>query len=196
MIFYSIVSSAQALSLPRLPYKIIIGKDTFETSSEIERTPQYGWQTIADSFRINTYLFKGEKSEICYPKRIDTSYGIDLFDPYKADTIIDTSDHISLNRMIDTISVRQLKELLSEEIEVYEGDIKLKLNGFGILIISKDGRSFSFNYDQKRMAGNDPLILKTMKRLSFPFYLIMRDITFYDNKIFRQTLGRIGWKIE
>lgn len=216
------IGFAQKVALPEKPYILVIGKDTFITQTIIETAPDLsglmtsgnnlsdirlnlkikddtvGHKPIyanGDSLRVWTYLFKGEKYTINFPQRIDTVKGIDLFTGDQS-LQIDTTDHIEINRLIDTLTIGELNKLLDTEIEVFYGRKKLKVRRISVLFIWPNGRTYGTNYEETKI-GSYPTIKEAVKTISPNGYIVLNRVWFDDERKKQNGIsGKIGWKIK
>ncbi len=216
--FWTVFTQAQKLKLPDKPYVLAIGKYKFVSETVIERSPDLsqgflsenfgGLQTElpgdtakqepvyvnGDSLRTWTYLFQYDTFRINYPQRIqkvrvrsilsDTSY-----------IRYDTTNHIEINKLVDTISIEQLDKLLYSEIQIYNGTKKLKVRRIGIRLVWQDGKQFYTNYEKKRIADYPKMVERT-RSLSPNGYIIIDSVWFYNLENEQDEMsGAIGWII-
>jgi hypothetical protein len=195
---------AQKLAFPKKPYVIVLGKDSLVTRTIIEKAPglyeNYTLENKAvyanvDSLRVWTYLFKDEKYTISFPERMDTVYGIDLSTGGNL-TWIDSTDHIDINKLIDSFSAGKLHRLLNTEVKVFYGTQKLKIRRLRVMLVSSTGKTFEYDCAGTKirnctLTGND---LKTILPNG---YLILNRIWFYDEKNKPNGISqKIAWKTE
>jgi hypothetical protein len=216
--FWTVFTQAQKLKLPEKPYILSIGKYKFVSETVIERSPdlsqgfssenfgglqmEFPGDTTkqepvyvnGDSLRTWTYLFQYDTFRINYSQRIqkvrvrsilsDTSY-----------IRFDTTDHIDINKLVDTINIEELDKLLHSEIKIHNGTKKLKVRRIGIRLVWQDGKQFFTNYEKKRIVDY-PKMLERAKSLSPKGYLIIDSVWFYNlEKEQDEMSGAIGWLI-
>jgi hypothetical protein len=218
IVFSSTVVQSQKLKLPEKLYVLVIGKYKFSSETVIEKSPdlsqgfasenfgglqlEMSKDTIksrpiylnGDSLRTWTYLFQNDTFRINYPRKIqklrvrnilsDTSY-----------IRYDTTDHLDINKLVDTINLEQLKDLLLSEIQIYNGIKKLKVRRIGIRLVWPDGKQFYTNYEKKRIADY-PQMVERAKSLSPGGYIIIDSVWFYNlEREQDQMTGAIGWLV-
>ena len=209
---------SQKLKLPDEPYILVIGKYKFTTETVIEKKPDlsqgfssqiFGGLQLAkqqdsiksdpvylngDSLRTETYLYQFDTFQISYPQKIDTIRARDIISS-KSYLRFDTSDHFNINKLVDTISVTDLEKLLTTEIEIYNGNKKLKVRRIALRLIWSNGKQFYTNYERIHI-GDYPKILEMAKSLSPNGYIILDSVWFYNlEKEQDQMIGSIGWMV-
>jgi hypothetical protein len=215
--------SAQDLKLPSKPYVLVIGKDTFVSQTIIEQSPDLSGMLASglktpglkmtldltptdtvehksvylngDSLRTWTYLFKDEKYRISFPQRIDTVNVYDIFTD-RVHVEIDTINHVNINRLVKTITGKELKKLLDTEIEVYQDDNKLKVDRISVMVVWPDGKVYGTNYEQVKI-GDNKSVKKLLKDFPKNAHIALDSVWFYDTTGDRKLIdGAIGWKIK
>jgi hypothetical protein len=207
---------SQKLKLPDKPYVLVIGKYKFTTETVIEKNPDlsqgfssqiFGGLQLqkqqdsikskpvylnGDSLRTETYLYQNETFRISYPRKIDTIRVRDIMSN-KSYLRSDTTDHFDINKLVDTISAADLERLFSTEIEMYNGNKKLKVRRIGLRLIWPNGKQFYTNYERTHI-GDYPKILEVARSLSPNGYVILDSVWFYNlEKEQDQMIGSIGW---
>lgn len=217
---------SQQLKLPKNPYVLKIGNYKFVSKTIIEQSPDlsggfasanFGGLQLempasdsteiedstdtgpvylnGDSLRLWTYLFKEDTVAIKFPRKIDTVRVMDM-NSSKVRIRYDTTDHILVNRIVDTINVEQLKKLLTTEIEVYNGTKKMKLRTISVMLLWSNGKRFYTNYDKKRIADY-PKMTQRALTLSPGGYLILDMFWYYNLENEQDGMqGSIAWKIK
>src|SRR5205823_3993790 len=94
-------------------------------------------------------------------------------------TRYDTTDHIDINKLADTVSIDELSKLLFSEIQIYNGSKKFKVRRIGIRLVWPDGKQFYTNYEKKRIADY-PKMVERSKSLSPNGYIIIDSVWFYN----------------
>jgi hypothetical protein len=218
LLLCSIFGQAQKLKLPAKPYELVIGKYRFVSETVIEKSPDlsegfssenFGGLQLefpgdttksqpiyvnGDSLRTWTYLFQHDTFTINYPSRIqkvrlrrrgaDTSY-----------IRYDTTDHIDINKLADTINMDELNKLLFSEIRIYNGSKKLEVTRIGVRLVWPDGKQFYTNFQKKRIADY-PKMVERAKSLSPNGFIIIDAVWFYNlEKEQDEMSGAIGWLI-
>ncbi len=211
---------SQKLELPRNPYVLKIGNYKFVSKTVIERSPDLsGGFTSAnfnglqlemtpdsntntervylngDSLRLWTYLFKEDTVAIKFPPKIDTVRVRDI----NTNTVrirYDTTDRVLVNKIVDTITVDQLKKLLTTEIEVFNGSKKMKLRRISVILLWSNGKRFYTNYERKRISEYPKMTQRALS-LSPGGYLILDMFWYYNLKNEQDGMeGAIAWKIK
>jgi hypothetical protein len=204
--------------LPKKPYVLLIGKYKFTSETVIEKSPDlsqgfssanFGGTQLemasdstntgprylnGDSLRLWTYLFQNDTFRINYPQKIDRIRIRDMISD-KSYIRYDTTDHVDINKLADTISVVELKKLLVSEIQVYNGTKKLKVRRIGIRLVWPDGKQFYTNYEKNKISGY-PKMVEQALTLSPNGYLILDRVWFYNLEKEQDGMsGTIGWFI-
>ena len=212
------VGQSQNLKLPKKPYVLLIGKYKFTSETVIERSPDlskgfssanFGGTQLemakdttesepsylnGDSLRIWTYLFQHDTFRIKHPQKIERIRVRDITSD-KSYIRYDTTDHIDINKLADTITLDELKKLLDTEIQVYNGTKKLKVRRIGIRLVWPDGRQFYTNYERNKISAY-PKMMERALTLSPNGYLILDRVWFYNLEKEQDGMsGTIGWFI-
>jgi hypothetical protein len=219
LLFLSTIGQSQKLSLPKKPYVLVIDKYKFASETVIEHSPDLsGGLTSAnfggtqleipsgdtatkepiylngDSLRLWTYLFKDDTIAIKYPKKIEATRVYDI-ETNKSRIKYDTTDHIDVNKIADTITIEQALQLINSEVQVYNGTKKMKLRRISVMLIWSNGKIFNTNYEKKRIVDY-PEMTQMIKSLSGGHLII--DMVWYYNLENEQDgmSGAIAWKIK
>ena len=147
-----------------------------------------------DSLRLWTYLFKDDTFKIEYPKKIE-KVGYFNIDTKTTKTKFDTTDHILVNKIADTITINQALRLINSEIQIYNGTKKMKVRGISVRLIWKNGKTFYTNYEKMRIIDY-PKMLEKVKSLSGG-HIILDMIWYYNLENDQDGMsGAIAWKIK
>lgn len=173
-------------------YKLVLGKYVFKTETKIETEVLNG-----NVPREYSYLFKNEKQIIKIPKRVDKVSVSDISDPTIQSVLFDTVEQFQVHKIVDTISIVELKEIINSEIKLYSGDGNLKFDEAHLETIQPTGKT-SYTIDlQKPMIKDGSHAFKETSALGRGGYLILRTIWFYDIRNHRQEIEcNIAWFIE
>jgi hypothetical protein len=223
LVFISLVSlkvgQSQNLKLPKKPYVLIIGNYKFISETVIEQIPKlsqgFSSENLGgiqlemtsdsinteprypngDSLRLGTYLFQNETFRIKYPQKIERIRVREITSG-KSYIRYDTTEHIDINKVADTINIVELKKLLNTEIQVFNGLKKMKIRTIGVTMIWPDGRQYYTNYDKNKF-NQYPKIVEKALTLSPGGYFIL-DRVWYRNLEKEQDgmYGTIGWLIK
>jgi hypothetical protein len=109
---------------------------------------------------------------------------------------IDTINHVNINRLVKTITGKELKKLLDTEIEVYQDDNKLKVDRISVMVVWPDGKVYGTNYEQVKI-GDNKSVKKLLKDFPKNAHIALDSVWFYDTTGDRKLIdGAIGWKIK
>ena len=171
-------------------YRLVFGKDTFQTTTTISKDLFYKGSFIEYSF-----LFKNQSQTIKIPRRIDTIRTINRSS--KRGIRIDTVDQIIVDKMIDTISKAELNGIINSEIKIYDKKIKLKFDEAQFETIQPNGKT-SFTIDlQRPKISEGKHAYESLSSLKAGGHLILHAIWFYDSKGNRREIEcNIAWMIE
>lgn len=218
ILFISTTAFSQNLKLPKNPYVLVIGNYKFKSETIIEKSPDMSGGFVSanfnatqlemtadsaafepvylngDSLRLWTYLYKDDTIAIRYPTKIKTINFYDI-ETQISRIVYDTSDHINVNKIADTISIDQALRLINTEVQVYNGLKKMQLRTISVMLVWPDGKTFGTNYDKKRIVDY-PKMTEMVKSLSGGHIII--DMIWYYNLENEQDgmSGSIAWKIE
>lgn len=173
-------------------YQIVFGKDTFQTSTTIEKN-----EFDNNSLREYSYLFKNQSQIILIPRRIDKIWVRDITNPSESKLKIDTVDQIVVNKVVDTISKAELNYIIKSEIKIYDRKLKLKFDEAQFETIQPNGK-ISFTIDLQRPRINEGKhATESISALETGGYLILGTIWFYDLKGDRHEIEcNIAWMLE
>lgn len=219
LILVAFTGQSQKLKLPDKPYVLVIGKYRFVSETVIEKSPDLsqgflsenfgGLQTEisadsthpepiyinGDSLRTWTYLYKNDSFRINYPQRIQRVLVRNMLSD-STYVRYDTTDHIDINRLADTINSDQLNKLLYSKVQIYNGSKKLKVTRISVRLVWPDGKQFYTNFERKRVADY-PKMEERAKSLSPNGYLIIDAVWFKNlEKEQDEMSGAIGWLIK
>ncbi len=213
------VGQSQNLKLPRKPYVLVIGNYKFISETVIEHSPGFSQgfssenfggiqlsmasdSTSAepgylndDSLRLWTYLFQKDTFRISYPQKIE-KIRVREITSGKSYIRYDTTDHIDINKLADTIDIVELKKLLDTEIQVFNGVKKMKIRTIGVRMIWPDGRQYYTNYDKNKF-NQYPKIVEKALTLSPGGYFVLDSVWYYNLEREQDGMsGTIGWLIK
>ena len=173
-------------------YQIVFGRDTFQTSTTIEKN-----EFDNNSLREYSYLFKNQSQIILIPRRIDRIWVRNITDPSKSRLKIDTVDQIVVNKVLDTISKAELNYIIKSEIKIYDRKHKLKFDEAQFETIQPNGKT-SFTIDLQRPRINEGKHAnESLSSLKTGGHLILSTIWFYDLKGDRHEIEcNIAWMLE
>lgn len=223
LLFISLISwtvgQSQKLKLPKKPYILIIGNYKFVSQTVIEQSPDlsqgfssenFGGTQLAmagdststeprypngDSLRLWTYLYQNDTFRITYPQKIERIRVREITSG-KSYIRYDTTDHIDINKIADTIDIIELKKLLNTEIQVFNGTKKMKIRTIGVRMVWPDGRQYYTNYDKNKF-NQYPKIFEKAMTLSPGGYFILDRVWYYNLQKEQDGMsGTIGWFIK
>lgn len=182
-------------------YSIKFGKYFFEVTSEYTNQTSYEFDLSSscsnysekETTPLKTILFKNDTFTIQLPETSDTILYINCDNgDERMKTIV--RNQIKINKLIDTITLSELTEMIKKDIEVFYRNMKMENIYFtGMLIL---------NSGQKRMINNLFVknrlnIYEQIKLLSSGGYFINYGIFYnYGKPNYGIIEGAIGWRIE
>jgi len=173
-------------------YNLIIGSYIFKTSTIVKRDP-------VDKRDLREYsdLYKNEHQTIKIPSRIDRILRYNPSDPSSRKIEIDTVDHIDVRKIVDTITLFQLNDIINSEIQIYRGTSKLTFDEAHLETIQASG-STSYTIDlQKTRIREGKHAFESVSALKEGGLLILHTVWFYDSKNHRQEIEcSIAWAIK
>jgi hypothetical protein len=212
------VGQSQNLKLPKKPYVLIIGNYKFISETVIEQSPDlsqgfysesFGGTQLemagdssnteprypnGDSLRLWTYLFQNDTFRINYPLKVER-IRVREISSGKSYIRYDTTDHVDINKVADTIDIAELIKLLNTEIQVFNGVKKMKIRTIGVRMIWPDGRQYYTNYDKNKF-NQYPKIVEKALTLSPGGYFILDRVWYYNLEKEQDGMsGTIGWFI-
>jgi hypothetical protein len=171
---------------------LVIGSYAFKTWTVVKQDP-----SVKTSMREYSNLFKNERQIIKIPRRIDTIAHYSTSYPSGRKIEIDTVDQIEVRKIVDTISISQLNDIIDSEIQIYRGTSKLIFDEAHFETVQASGRT-SYTIDlQKTRIREGKHAFKSISSLKEGGYLILHKIWFYDKKKNRQEIEcDIAWLIK
>ena len=128
-----------------------------------------------------------------YPQRVDVVSEID--EKGKDILALDTSNHFTYNKLIDSISIDELEALLKSEIKIMCTEVPLKVENVKVRVYRANGEFYKCNISSTKL-NSDRFIKKFIKKSPTAAYLIIEAIWFYLNKEKRIAIDYgICWKI-
>lgn len=191
IVFYMpVLASGQTVKTKN--YKVVWGNYVFLTQTTFETDTLNNIPP-----REYLYFFKNERQVIKISRRIDTIAVFDISDPSLKRIEIDTVDQIKVNKIVDTISKAQLKEMINSEIKIYRGGDKLKFDEAHLETLQASGKT-SYTIDLQRTKIIDSKhALESASGLDQGGYLILQTLWFYDLKKDRHEIEcNIAWFIK
>ena len=184
LLIYSLIGLCQS-SIIKTPCEIQILKYNIKTKAInepylIEKGPVFFF-TYDTVFTVN------------YPKRVDVVSEID--EKGKDILALDTSDHFTYNKLVDSISLNELDALLKSEIKIMCTDQPLKVENVRVKVYRSNGEFYKCNISSTKL-NSERFIKKFIKKSPNNAYLIIEAIWFYLNKDKRIAIDYgICWKV-
>ncbi len=181
-------------------YSIKFGKYFFEVTCEYTNQTSYEFDLSSscsnysekETTPLKTILFKNDTFTIQLPETSDTILYLNCDTAEEMMKIV-VRNQIKVNKIVDTVTLVELIDMIEKDIKVYYGNIKLENISFNAMLILDSGTKRIIS---NAFVNNRTNMYEQIKLLSSGGYFIIYGIFYNYGRQNGLIEGAIGWRIE